>query len=218
MNTNENKNLLLCCLLLLGSFATITAQDGRFKGGLVVGLNISQINGDDYAGFDKIGLQAGVRGVAVLTNKMELGLELLYSQRGSQVPDPAIPQERNGEPCFDCIELTYVEVPVTFNYLDWAAKGGENNTEFHRIHAFGGLSYGRLLNSYVDFQDIVPIQNEFKKNDLSITLGATFYLTPHLGLSLRYTKSIFPLYKDTVVPIRKPLFGFLYNFQTVYMF
>lgn len=217
MMTNGKKGLLLCSLLLLTAIVGLNAQTGRFKGGLIVGGTLSQINGDDYAGFDKLGLQAGVRGVAVLTNKTELGIELLYSQRGSQVQDPALPIERNGEPCFDCINLDYVEVPVTFNYLDWAAKGG-NNLEYHRIHAFGGLSYARLLNAYTDFQDIKPVVNDFKKNDLSVTFGATFYMTPHLGLSLRYTKSIFPLFKDTVVPIQKSLFVFLYNFQVVYMF
>ncbi len=199
-------------------WTAVQGQEQRFRGGLVAGITVSQVNGDDYAGFDKLGWQAGVRGVAILSNKTELSLELLYSQRGSQVENPSIPPERNGVACFDCIELNYVEVPVTFNYLDWTTKGGRDNIEYHRIHAFAGLSYGRLLNAYTDFVDIQPVVDEFKKNDLSFTGGATFYLSPHLGLSIRYTRSLFPLFRDRVVPIQKSLFVFLYNAQVVYMF
>ena len=37
----------------------VQAQALRFDGGLVAGLNASQVQGDDYTGFNKLGLSGG---------------------------------------------------------------------------------------------------------------------------------------------------------------
>ena len=76
--------LTLIIALFLFNFSS--AQEQRFNAGLVVGLNASQIDGDQLAGFDKLGLTAWVRGIAKLGETIDMNIEFLYSERGSK-PD-----------------------------------------------------------------------------------------------------------------------------------
>ena len=80
----SSKLMFFLCLLFPFSLLAQDAPSQRFKAGILVGFNGSQINGDASAGFNKLGLVAGVRGVTVINEKMEISIELLYSQRGSR--------------------------------------------------------------------------------------------------------------------------------------
>ena len=54
--------------------------------GLVAGLNASQIDGDDLAGFDKVGLTGGIKTTMEFESVWRMNMEFLYSERGSR-PD-----------------------------------------------------------------------------------------------------------------------------------
>ncbi|MEM9821067.1 MAG: outer membrane beta-barrel protein [Bacteroidota bacterium] len=191
----------------------VQAQDAlpqRFKAGVIAGFNTAQIDGDLSAGFNKFGLIGGLRGVAILSDKMELSLEMLYSQRGSKSD-----QDELGIPFK--VSLNYIEVPVIFNYLDWL----EGDGEYHKLHFHAGFSYGRLLNFNVDggtsgFRELAGF---FRDNDVSWLAGATFYANKHLGITARYSRSVFPLFerRDTP-PVGETLIGYFFTFHTIYMF
>jgi len=50
------KNILFISLLVL---ITAVANSQNFEGGALVGLTASQIDGDNYRGYNKVGLQGG---------------------------------------------------------------------------------------------------------------------------------------------------------------
>lgn len=205
--------LITLFLLLL---AGIRLEGQRFGAGIVAGLNASQIQGDASAGFNRLGVRAGLRGIVFLTEKSGFGLDLLYSARGSTSDLFA----GNNSLRF-VIHLDYVEVPVWFYYQDWLAPDG-----FYRLQASAGLSYGRLFNTRVtDAGVLVDEQDNFSRNDLSLHLGIAYRLSKKFSLEAHYTRSLIPLYNNrkylnNVGLPRHPhrLWGYFLSFQFVFEF
>ena len=57
----------------------------RFHAGLIVGLNLAQLDGDRFNGYDKRGLMGVLQGIALIIRRVSLITELLYRQIGSRV-------------------------------------------------------------------------------------------------------------------------------------
>ncbi len=205
--------LILLIVLLIVSFE-MQAQPQRFKAGVIVGLNASQIDGDRFYGYNKLGLVAGLNGVTILNDKMEMSIELLYSQRGSRsslVPGNSIFPFK--------ISTDFIEVPVLFNYKDWHNPEGE----YYRFHFHAGFSYGRLIRTEVDDgtpnSNFVQAGESFNKNDWSYIFGATFFTGPHLAFTFRWSRSFGVLYLNTANNPGVPsLQNHMLSFRTLYMF
>ncbi|RME12977.1 MAG: hypothetical protein D6816_00370 [Bacteroidetes bacterium] len=184
-------------------FASGKAQNARFGAGIIGGLNASQILGDDTGGYNKLGLQGGLRGIAHLTDRSDLYIELLYSQRGSY------------QKGIIDINLKYVEVPVVLTFKDWLDEEGE----FYKVAANIGFSYGRLLNATAEGSKHDDIVNLFNDNDISFTVGAEYFTRENFGFGIRWSKSINFLYnKDKHDPGRNSLRGFFLSFRGVFTF
>ncbi|MEM8523965.1 MAG: porin family protein [Bacteroidota bacterium] len=170
------KKLFFIAIILL-IFSDLQAQQ-RFKGALVAGMNVSQIDGDLLIGFNKFGFNAGAQVSTVFTERWEMSVELLYSQRGSD-------RTRNDGPIieYNRIDLNYVEVPVMLHFIDW------------KFHFTGGFAYHRLINFEAlnqESEDITEFQN-YRENNFGITLGATYFATEHIGFDLRWSRSLLDL-------------------------
>lgn len=207
--------IIFCFFTILFASTTLSAQEAverRFKGGIVGGFNLSQIEGDDAAGYNKIGLQGGVRVAIILKEKMDLGVEMLFSQRGS-----AARNMNQGAFAFN-LTLNYIEVPILFNYMDWLAE----DEDYYRLHFHAGFSYGRLISSSSDNDNntnFTILGDFFRDNDVSWIAGATYYVNENLGFTARYSRSLYPFFvPDENTPNAKPLIGYQITFQTVYMF
>lgn len=204
--------ILLFCFSI--SSIQLEAQAQRFKAGVIVGLNASQLDGDSYYGYNKLGLVAGLSGVILLTEKVDLNLELLYSQRGSA--SSLVPDNINYP--FK-IKTDFIEIPLLINYKDWLDSEGE----YYKLHFHGGFSYGRLINTEVDDgttnSNLVQASEDFNKNDWSYMLGVTFYTGQHLAFTFRWSRSFGLLYLQTSVNSPVPsLQNHLLSFRTLYMF
>ena len=190
------------------------AQEQRFKAGIILGANLSQIDGDRSAGYNKLGIVGGLSGVILLKEKMYVNIELLYSQRGSKsqlVPDNSIVPFK--------IATDFIEIPVLFNYKDWLNDDGE----YYKFHFHGGFSYGRLIRTVVEDEspasNLVLASEQFNKNDVSFMLGATFFTGPHLAFTFRWSRSLGVLYFNDFNNINLPsLQNHLISFRTLYMF
>lgn len=181
------KFYLLISLLAMTYLATAQSDDeGRFTATVVAGMNISQIDGDAVAGYNKIGLNAGVRGGVRLGRKVELATEILFSQKGSAT----------GTGSFNpfTIHLDYVEVPVLIYYKDWDVEDANGNT-FQRMMFGAGLSYSRLLNINVKNNGGLDLDN-FARNDLMVMLDANVFITKNFGLNVRWARSVATIYND----------------------
>jgi hypothetical protein len=106
-------------LLLLAKSAS-TQQ--RFDAALIFGVNASQIDGDQNAGYHKFGFNAGVKAYARLGSYLSLSPELLVSQKGSRgslVGKPVSnPPFVTVSPNPFTLQLTYAEIPILLHYHD----------------------------------------------------------------------------------------------------
>lgn len=170
---------LLASILLALLHTTALAQ--RFEGGIVAGFNLSQLDGDRLAGYNQIGLVAGMRASAQLADRWQLTLEMLYSQLGSD-------RSRNDDPfsIYDNIRLNFVEAPVLLSYKDW------------KFRVYAGGSFAKLINyKVIDVvgEDITDNQN-YNPDMFSLIFGATFQLTDDIGLDVRWSRHLNSLQAD----------------------
>jgi len=81
------------------------AQFWRFDGGPVAGINASQVQGDDYTGFNKLGLSGGAFiDIRNPENFWGIRLEMHYAEKGSR---------RGGDP-----EVGTTTIELRMNYID----------------------------------------------------------------------------------------------------
>lgn len=180
----------------------------RFKGGVIGGFSVGQVQGDEVAGFRKFGLVGGGRVAIVLKDRMEIGVEMLFSQKGSAENRP----EYTLNPF--SFTMNYVEVPVLFNYMDWMDEEG-----YYKLHFHGGLSYGRLISYSSDINFFDSLSSYFKDNDLSWIAGATYYVNERIGITGRYSRSLIPFFNpNETTPNAERMTTLQISFHTVYMF
>ncbi len=178
MNRTHILSILFLCL---AHFIKLNAQEQRFKGALIAGFNLSQIDGDLLNGFHQPGLHAGLRANAILSERWEWGIELLFNQQGAR-------RILNSNPAsiYESIRLNMVEAPVMIHFTDWKFQVG------------AGISYSRVISSrFVDVTgaDITDTQN-INTNLFNLVAGATFNFTDKWGLNLRWTRMINNLRQD----------------------
>lgn len=207
--------ILLLATLLLGPTALSAQRQQRFKAGLLAGLTASQIDGDESAGYHKLGLQAGLRGVAVLKPKQEASVEILYSQRGCR-------NQPKTYPIFSTT-LDYIEVPLQWHYQDWLVEDGDGDAtrDYYRVRFNIGVSYSRLLN-YRDDSDgggITEALPDLNRNSYCFLVGGSIFASRHFGFTFRYHRALNKLYKprDSGGYFQSLKEHYL-AFQAVYMF
>ena len=111
------------------------------KGEVFAGGNACQVDGDECYGFKKFGVHAGAGALVPIGNHFDVGLEVLFGQKGAYKRD-SITYNSTFPHAYN-LKLNYVEVPVMF-YL----------TDKDAVSVGLGVSYGRLvyLNELVDHQ------------------------------------------------------------------
>ncbi|MCB0567875.1 MAG: PorT family protein [Phaeodactylibacter sp.] len=188
---------LLALLIFAFSIPDADAQQHkqlRFTAGALLGINASQLDGDDQSGYSKNGIVGGLRGIAHLTPRFDFNVELLYAQRGSK---PSAKGNNGERPV--TILLNYAETPFLITF-----KTAEDWDGNYRLQLSTGLSYARLLNSKVEetsgnTPNIAGNENKFKKNDISWKAGLAYLITPKLSLGVRHTFSLTPLLKENAI-------------------
>ena len=129
--------IVLVLAFMAASPALLKAQ--IIKGELFLGGNACQVDGDECFGFKKLDVHAGVGALVPITNWMDIGLEVLFNQKGAYKRDSitygsTFPHAYN-------LKLNYAEIPLMI-YL----------TDKDAVSVGIGVSYGRLvgLNELVD--------------------------------------------------------------------
>ena len=176
-----NKKLLAVLLLTMISMV-LQAQNApktelRFRGGIVLGLNASQVDGDDFAGYHKLGINGGFMAQLPLTKKFFMSMEILYSQKGGKSRTYA------GFPTEYQVNLNYAEVPLLINFQEKSAVN------------FGlGLAYGRLVKTreFIDELEQEPFE-DFNRDELSGIANGSYLISDHFQLNVRLAYSLLPI-------------------------
>lgn len=103
------------------------------KGEVFVGANGTQVDGDECYGFRRFGVHAGAGALVPITSWLDVGLEVLFGQKGAYKGDSINQHLGLYTGTYD-LRLNYAEVPLMV-YL----------TDKDRYSIGVGVSYGRLV-------------------------------------------------------------------------
>ena len=183
------KNIFLLSFILLSYF--LSAQG--FKGGLIIGGTASQVDGDQWTGYHKVGLQAGVYSRYDFDDKWAFLTEIKYIQKGSSKTVKDNPQANFR------VSLSYVEVPFILNYKL------KNNITFG-----AGLSYGQLLNAEVDDSGgtISRDQLDYRNYDINSIIQFKYNINEQLWADIKFAYSISSIKEDDYNKQWNNLFAF----------
>lgn len=188
MKTHFTVKIFLTISLFLLS-ANLLAQ--RFKGGVMAGVNVSQIDGDSWAGYNKAGLVGGAFVYTDFTDKWGAQMEIRYAAKGSATPKNYSYSRK--------YRLQYIEIPVlaTFKALKYIAFQG-------------GLSFGYMFNAGENdggygYQKI----SLGKSTETALCVGANFSYFKSFDLNARFAYSVFPISAGYITQTFN--YGALYN-------
>ncbi|MBA3648080.1 MAG: PorT family protein [Chitinophagales bacterium] len=174
-----NKSILIFSVLFI-AFMNIKAQDPalKFHAGAVAGLNFSQVDGDDWASYNKVGLNAGFISEVPLSKHFFVSAEILYSQKGSKSPT------YKGVPLTFKWKLNYAEIPVLINFQEKKA-----------INFGAGLSYAQLLKAreFIEQLEQPDPTVGIGRSDIDILANANYLITKNFQLNVRFAYSIFAI-------------------------
>ncbi len=187
-----------------------------FYGGVLVGANLSQVDGDAYAGYNKVGLNVGGIVYTRLAQHTALSLEILFSQKGAR--GNQVQQLRASDSFLTAyaINLNYAEIPVMFNYFDR-----------RRSHFGAGFSYSQLISGEEQIEvtrgnvvsAIDASQYPFRKSDVNFVAGGNLHLWKGLFLNARFQYSLFSVRKQHYPGIgRAEQYNNLWTVRLMYLF
>ena len=158
-----------------------------FYGGLTLGLNACQVDGDTYGGYHKAGLNVGATVLWRFSNPIALGVELLYSQKGSRAIQENYTPSGTAFEKYK-IDLNYAELPVIFYYIISSkyqiGLGGSFN---------GLISSNEEIPSSYTHQTVNQEDYPFNKSTVDFIAGGNVKVTEGLSLSARYQYGLTPL-------------------------
>ncbi len=172
--------------LLIGFSGNLSAQ--IIKGEAILGMNLTQVDGDEVYGFNKIGANVGV-GVLIpfdKKGKWDISIEALFSQKGAYQGKQYEDVDSSGNQLTGeyKLNLNYAEVPVLVLFTD---------KDFISVGA--GFSWGRLVSvkewehgQLVETTD--ANSGTYDKNDFSILADARIRIWKGLKFNLRYQYSL----------------------------
>lgn len=173
------KRYLLLLLLLSATFLTpedLSAQ--RVLGAVSLGMNLTQVDGDEFYGFHKFGLNVGPMVSLPFGKKRNwsASLELLYSQKGS------VHNSSTDSLDYKLVQ-DYAEIPVLIHFTDKKI-----------ISAGVGFSYGQLINyketHNVFYDSLFKPQTSLSNNDISVIADIQIRVWKQLWANVRYQYSL----------------------------
>jgi hypothetical protein len=218
---------ILLIILLLALSPMLNAQ--QFKGAVMGGMNIAQVDGDEVVGYKQIGGHFGLAAILPIKN-WDITLETVFNQKGAKekAQYEYWVYDSTGYPLtLDStlysgqynLRLDYVEIPLMVHY-----------TDKERLTAGLGFSYGRLVNvteiehggSIKPYSDTVA----FNKNDWDILFDLQFRIYRQLKANIRFAYSLVPIrertYHDIIYEQQEPWtrkqYNHLFTFRLVYVF
>lgn len=168
-----------CILNLIFFFLSVPLFSQQFEGGFFGGVSASQVDGDTYAGYNKLGITAGAYTTRKINTKFNFKMEVRYIQKG------AYKKPTDVDLSLFKTSLHYAEIPFLFQYL-----------YNKKVFLEGGLVPEILLASKEENEYGIKIPDPgrpFHRFVLEGTVGTGYFFTDHWAAGFRYTYSILPI-------------------------
>lgn len=150
-----------------------------FKAGAILGLSASQVEGDGYSGYKKIGFIGGGFVNTPLSEKFSTQLEIYFINKGSQKN----PNTDQGDVDAFKLNINYIDIPLALRY-------------HFKSFLFEGGFYGSAFLSYSmsdEFGERDTGNASFKPYDFGGFLGLNYKVNDHLIFNLRSKNSLLPV-------------------------
>lgn len=185
-------------VLTLIAFLPFTFSHAQFfKASLIGGGNFAQVDGDHIAGYNKLGLHAGIGIEHDLTEQRSVGFEILYAQKGSKlVNDP----KATLQPIY-IIKSSYIDFPLVYTQR-------LNTIDAVSLHT--GLSVNVHLSGTID-DGIRTSDAGFNPLEIGFMLGGTYHVNDQLGFRVRHTYSVNKISGDLPANARRFIRTGMYN-------
>lgn len=190
---------MLAAFWLMGA---VTAYAQSFNAGLIAGATFSQVDGDSYYGYHKMGLTAGAYVNLPVAKHFALQMELKYTQMGAHSSTKEVVEYNY--PAYN-LRLHYAEIPVMLRY------------DFGHFTVYGkplnalSLELGASLDFLLKYHgEVEAISQSWRLNFFSVTgnFGLHYAFTNHLGIGARMMYSITPMQTN---PTPQWFFNHSYN-------
>jgi len=168
--------LIKYILFLILLSISIIGNAQKFKSTLLAGLSTSQINGDLYQGFDKLGIYAGVSVSTDFNNVLGAKIELLYIGKGAKKNVGGVEEYKT--------KLHYVEMPFLFSIKP------VDKFEFELGLAGSYLISSALYEHGAEVPDGLVDMYNF---DLDGIASASYYFSGNIGINVRMEHSLIPI-------------------------
>ena len=175
-------------LLLVSLLVAISSHAQTFKGYIELGPNLNQIQGDDLAGWHKLGGFAGVGVYSDLSDRWRASLTIAYSQYGSSASSR---ESQLLSSIYDKVALDYIVVPVKIHYMDWLSA----DETFYHLEFYAGFEYLRLISEKAEGTDGADLiaSNPYVANGVNALAGAYYAWSLKWAAGLSYHSSVTPL-------------------------
>nr|WP_321406937.1 porin family protein [uncultured Carboxylicivirga sp.] len=152
-----------------------------FRAGFTGGATVSQVDGDTYAGYNKLGLIIGGFVSRQITPMLDLQFDISYIQKGAR----RAPNIEKGVYDDYKIDLGYVQFPVVARYY------------INDFSIEAGISIATLLHDdeFWDEQSIKDNEGvpSFKTMELSTIFGINYHFNERLWFNTRLLYSLNPI-------------------------
>lgn len=172
----KTSGILILIFFLSISFASFAQP---FEGGFFAGMSASQVDGDTYSGFNKIGLTAGAYIGSDINRQWKWKAELRYIQRG------AFKKTSVDDPDYYRLTIHYVEIPFIIQYF-------VNDPLFLEIGLVPDIY---MFHKEEDEYGDIPVEEgpAYHRFGLNAAAGIGYFITDAIIIGLRYTYSAIPM-------------------------
>lgn len=139
-----------------------------------LGINACQVHGDNFSGYKKPGLFAGLAVNALVNDKTSIELGFYYSQKGAWKN----PTKTNFS--YYRLNLNYIDIPLSLRYM-------LNPRYFLTLGP--SIAYLINYNENIDYTDFTGFY-EFKKYEVGLNIGLGRTVKDKLSVEVRCSNSI----------------------------
>lgn len=173
-------------LIILFAISIPRTEAQVFRGLLIGGFNLSQVDGDEIYGFTKLGANIGAGAMLPFNKKWSVTMETVFSQKGSRQAPIYVDTMPNGTVITGqySLRLNYVEVPLLVHFTDKEVVSAGAGISYGRLVGVTEKEHGRLVES-------TTLQNgPYSRDNWEIIGDIKLPLRKNVKINLRYSYSL----------------------------